>query len=86
VFRYGDCRAALDGHVGRTFGYVDSDGDVWQVSVFVKGNTVFQVIAMVPKAEYAEGDPDVAKFFDSYRIEAVAESGDEPKSTDGNGK
>jgi hypothetical protein len=41
---------------------------------------------MVPKAEYAEDDPDVAKFFDPYRIEAFAEGVDESKPTDGNGK
>jgi hypothetical protein len=68
-----DREISLDGNVGRTFGYVDPDGDVWQTRAFIKGNTVFQLYAMAPKAAYVEDDPDLARFFDSFRIKAADE-------------
>jgi hypothetical protein len=68
---------SLDGCAGRTFGYVDADGDVWQLRAFIKGNTIFQLYAMVPKAAYVEDDPDVAQFFDSFHFTATDEGTEE---------
>src|SRR5215469_11818015 len=74
---------SLDGSVGRTFAYVDPDGDVWQVRAFIRGNTVFQLYAMVPQAAYVEDDPEVARFFDSFRFKATDEGAEERKSPAG---
>ena len=55
---------------------------MWQIRAFTKGNTVFQAYVMLPKTAYSEDDPDVARFFDSFRIEAAEQGADQRNRTD----
>lgn len=69
-----DNEISVEGKNGREFGYVDQDGDVCRVRVFIDGNTVYQLIAVKPKAKYSEDDPETLKFFESFKFVDAASS------------
>lgn len=63
-----DKEISIAGETGREFGYIDPDGDVWQVRAFIKNDRVYQLMTMSPKAKHAEAGPEIAKFFESFQL------------------
>lgn len=59
---------------GREFGFVDQDGDAWQVRHFIKDNRVYQLMTMAPQATFKRDDPNAIKFLDSLKLLDSAQS------------